>query len=831
MKLRIIYVFIIISMVWSCVKDSQNQEIINESESNNTEFTDLNVPDGFDYSTVISVNLNLTMVDSTGEKVPDVITEIIGMTDADSHGKVYSGLSMADGTVQVTLQIPTYFSDLVIQTSKGSFFRSNTFQVSENITAELEINGENLTQADDRGLNCYPSINGAFSSDNKRVGVTSTKAIDVVELGFIDGTSETINNPGNYAQYGNIVTEICTDGIDNDGDGLTDCADPQCGSSVSCSGSIPCVSSFFQIVGKTLKQLDPTTGQYTHIGDLPNSFDVYNGGGYNPQDGYMYCTGKINSTGKVYMVRMYSNANVTNIGELVGFEGRSYTGDMDDAGNWTNFYYKDGLWHMSKVNVNQSPPSFVVTPGANNGTGSENFHDWVYNANCDKFYTMTKDGQKLLVADHRAVPPTVTVAQTYSGLDSGPYGAAWSDNNGDLFFSNNNSGNIYKVDMLGSCSPSSANVVLAGASASNNDGMSCPNSPAIEFGQMDSDGDGITNNTELESGTNPMDPCDPIMNAGPCGGSLAFGFIGEGSTNKEIIYTKLKHKCDEPELYTLITNDDLSNDTDGDGVPNVSDPAPLDPNRTFVQYAPSQNSFGTYAFEDLWPETGDYDFNDFVVQVRENVVTNGSGQVYEITYELKIMAMGGLFNNNFGLTLPDPNDAAVVSVYSELNTTHETFQRDGKEVILIKKPKQLFYTNDIVNADPNKPFISPVEIQVTVKLDGAISYPSGYNATFFIEQNGISGHEIHMPSIVPTSNMNTSLYRTGKDDTDPGQNKYFLTPSNLPWGLYVPLEWEYPIEGEEILDAYLEFDDFAQGNQGLPWYQNNGSNVVNSKIY
>lgn len=88
-----------------------------------------------------------------------------------------------------------------------------------------------------------------------------------------------------------------------------------------------------------------------------------------------------------------------------------------------------------------------------------------------------------------------------------------------------------------------------------------------------------------------------------------------------------------------------------------------------------------------------------------------------------------------------------------------------------------------------------------------------------------------MPSIAPTSNMNTALYGTGKDDTDPSLNKYFLTPTNLPWGLYVPIEWEYPIEGVEILDAYLDFDDFAQNNPNLPWYQNNGSNVVSNNVY
>ncbi|NLH53483.1 MAG: LruC domain-containing protein, partial [Bacteroidales bacterium] len=71
-------------------------------------------------------------------------------------------------------------------------------------------------------------------------------------------------------------------------------------------------------------------------------------------------------------------------------------------------------------------------------------------------------------------------------------------------------------------------------------------------------------------------------------------------------------------------------DADGDGVGDQDDEYPTDPFRAFNNYYPSSNGFATLAFEDNWPNKGDYDFNDVVVDYQLNRVTNSQNQLVEV---------------------------------------------------------------------------------------------------------------------------------------------------------------------------------------------------------
>ena len=298
---------------------------------------------------------------------------------------------------------------------------------------------------------------------------------------------------------------------------------------------------------------------------------------------------------------------------------------------------------------------------------------------------------------------------------------------------------------------------------------------------------------------------------------------------KEISYIHIEFECDAANDGVDVFNEDLSEDLDDDTVADKNDPDPDDENKTFIQYIPSQNSYGTLAFEDLWPVKGDYDFNDFIVEIKEKIVTNSNNEIYEITLDLRIMGMGGAYNNDFGITLDDPQNQITAELFSAHNATFDVSQQASKKIITIKKPKQLFYPNaitDIINAESGGTYYAPIELQIVLAVNGALSYPNDYDPKFFIEQQGVDGHEVHIPGNSPSPRMNTALFGTGDDDTNPGGDKYFKASNNLPWALYIPTTWNYPLEGVDLIEAYSEFEEYAESKPSLVWYLENLSDTL-----
>lgn len=271
-------------------------------------------------------------------------------------------------------------------------------------------------------------------------------------------------------------------------------------------------------------------------------------------------------------------------------------------------------------------------------------------------------------------------------------------------------------------------------------------------------------------------------------------------------------------------------DGDGDGVPDQLDDFPNLPAGAFSNFYPSENEVHSLVFEDLWPGYGDFDMNDVVVDFRHNLVTNSNNQVVEIRSTFILRALGGSLNSGFAIELP----ISASNVGSVTGGTLESGHSSAVVVIFENSKDHL----KAWNTNPAEASLDPVVFNVIIQLANPVALSNiglgVYNP--FIWRNtddGGRGHEIHIGGKAPTALADGSMFGVSRDDTNPAENKYYISKDNLCWAMHVPEEFNYPVEKADITQTYLRFAEWAQsgGTQSQNWYQMIPGNVNMSNIY
>ncbi|WP_129717634.1 LruC domain-containing protein [Pedobacter sp. SYP-B3415] len=275
-------------------------------------------------------------------------------------------------------------------------------------------------------------------------------------------------------------------------------------------------------------------------------------------------------------------------------------------------------------------------------------------------------------------------------------------------------------------------------------------------------------------------------------------------------------------------------DTDGDGVDDATDEFPNDPARAYTSYYPSATGWATLAFEDNWPNTGDYDVNDLVVNYRYRYVSNAANNVVDLTGTFQPVAAGADYDNGFGIQLPVA-PAAVSSVTGQsLLNSYITIAANGVETGQTKAVIIPFdsHRNLLRNAD-GTPLVntvlgkaratsSLVNVGVTFTSPVAQSALAVSSLNPFLISNKRRGYEVHLPNYAPTDKANKALLRTGADNSLPTAGRYYLDANNAPWALNFPDAFSYPVETKAISTAYLNFLNWARSGGTLftDWYIN-----------
>jgi LruC domain-containing protein len=261
----------------------------------------------------------------------------------------------------------------------------------------------------------------------------------------------------------------------------------------------------------------------------------------------------------------------------------------------------------------------------------------------------------------------------------------------------------------------------------------------------------------------------------------------------------------------LVVQQQCGTDTDGDGVNDPEDAYPNDSEKAFQIFTPNSTGKSTLAYEDLWPSTGDYDFNDVSIRYRTLIITNADNNAVQIDFICNVGSNYANFTNAFGIELEGVDPSQVGSVTgNNITENYLTFNANGTEsgqdnaVIIFTDNTDNFLTETTVSITLNTP--------ISTSTLGAAPFNP------FIIANKERAKEIHL---------------AGYNKTNLGDSGTYITGTGFPWGLSIINEdFDVPKEGVSIIEAYNYFDDWATsgGNSYSDWYSNNAGYRNDDKI-
>lgn len=238
--------------------------------------------------------------------------------------------------------------------------------------------------------------------------------------------------------------------------------------------------------------------------------------------------------------------------------------------------------------------------------------------------------------------------------------------------------------------------------------------------------------------------------------------------------------------------------------------------------------FGMLAFEDLWPNQGDYDLNDVVMYYESKVYKNAKNQITATIDEFTPYWDGAGYNNfnGFGYQLSvTPDKVAAVNIAYENYTfaANPLFQLDGKymEVRVDNDNAIIIVADNMKQAVKQKSKFTITTTFVNPQAESAAMLPP-YNPFIIIDAQKERGKELHLPNYTPTKRADSSYFGKGNDLTDEAQQMYYISKDNMPYAIHIPNIKDFDCSGEGIRidDNYPGFKNWVKsnGSENTDWY-------------
>ena len=228
---------------------------------------------------------------------------------------------------------------------------------------------------------------------------------------------------------------------------------------------------------------------------------------------------------------------------------------------------------------------------------------------------------------------------------------------------------------------------------------------------------------------------------------------------------------------------------------------------------------GIYAFEDLWPNQGDYDMNDVIVRYNYGNTFNEKNQIYSESFTFKTFQNIATNNNGLGFRL-----ITEENIKSATCSIRKEGEKDFTETTFAYEPQENIYLLT-ENVKDNM----GAEYKVTVNYSKPISAQSEAQAFIFKNEEDGLRWEVHIPQEMPTSQINKKYFGQGDDASNPNQSIYYVRKGNYPFAFFLSRATESDLS--KLLDSanektainllYSGYDGWvsSNGEKNKDWYK------------
>ena len=277
----------------------------------------------------------------------------------------------------------------------------------------------------------------------------------------------------------------------------------------------------------------------------------------------------------------------------------------------------------------------------------------------------------------------------------------------------------------------------------------------------------------------------------PDGEARSAKFAYTDPEGKEYVVVSFEDACDDKDYDDLMFALNPADAFDLSNIPKIEN------RRATVE--------GVYGFEDKWPESGDYDMNDLMIDCKHELefYTHPDGskklskeRFYLTTYHNFITLKNGL--------AVDLQGSGIATIYinklrpGETKYASETYTMYNKQYYYLpeirwdKSESRMWYLTDDITKEED------LETGEGVTWVFEVTYAEAKNKSSstirpFLWRKLDNGKqlEVHLPWVSPTSKIDNSLFGKYADKSDPtykrsnGQYRYYVGDGDFPFAFYL----------------------------------------------